>query len=103
MVERFFSFKKNHSNDLNDNLNIFNKLVQAIINCDKKVSETYKSIILLNFMPDSHREVKNAIKYGKDTLTPEIVIYSLKSNEIEINAEKEDKMSSELHIMKSRI
>lgn len=48
--------------DLDDNLDVFNKLVQDIVNCDEAVSETYKSIILLNAIPDFNKEVKNVIK-----------------------------------------
>ena len=103
LLERFFSFKMDPSKDLDDNLDVFNKLVQDIVNCDEEVSETYKAIILLNSMPDSYREVKNAIKYGRDTLTPEIVIDSFRSKEMEIKAEKEDKRSDELHMMRSRM
>ncbi|XP_022858084.1 uncharacterized protein LOC111379009 [Olea europaea var. sylvestris] len=42
------------------------------------MSRTYKAIILLNSMPDTYKEVKNTIKYGRDTLTPEIVIEFLR-------------------------
>lgn len=101
LLERFFNFKMDLSKDLDENLDVFNKLVQDIVNCDEKVSETCKAIILLNSMPESYREVKNAIKYGRNTLTPEIVIDSLRSKEIEIKAEKEDKRNDELHIMRS--
>lgn len=76
------------SKDLDDNLDVFNKLVQDIVNCDEAVSETYKAIILFNSIPDSYKEVKNAIKYGRDTLTPEIVVNSLRSKEMEMRAEK---------------
>lgn len=58
LLERFFNFKMDPSKDLDENLDVFNKFVQDIVNCDKKVYETYKVIILLNSMPDSYREVK---------------------------------------------
>lgn len=103
LLEIFFDFKIDHLKDLDDNLDIFNKLVQDIVNCDEKVSDTYKAIVLLNSMPDSYREFKNAIKYGRDTSTSEIVIDSLRSKEIEIKVEKENKRSGELHIMRSRM
>ncbi|KAL2534001.1 DNA polymerase zeta catalytic subunit-like [Abeliophyllum distichum] len=67
-----------------------------------KVSEEYKAVILLNSIPDIYKEVKNAIKYGRDTLTPEIVIDSLRSKEMEMKAEKHDKKSGEIHMMRSR-
>ncbi|XP_022894035.1 uncharacterized protein LOC111408520 [Olea europaea var. sylvestris] len=91
-----------HLKDLDDNLDVFNKLLQDIINCDEAVSETYKVIILLNTILDSYKEVKSAIKYGKDTLTPEIVIDFFRSKEMEIRAEKYDNMSSELHMIRGR-
>lgn len=53
-------------------------------------------------MPDMYKEVKNAIKYSRDTLTPEIVIDSLRSKEVEIRAEKYDKKNVEIHMMWGR-
>lgn len=77
-LESFFGFKINHSRELDENLDIFNKLVQYITNFGEKVSNEYKAIILLNAIPDNYKEVKNAIKYGREILTSNIVIYSLK-------------------------
>jgi len=75
--------------DLDDNIDVFNKLVQDIINCGEIMSEEYKIIILLNAILDTYKEVKNAIKYGKDTLTPKILIDSLRSKEMELKHESE--------------
>ena len=87
--------------DLDDNIDVFNKLVQDIINCGEIVSEEYNIIILLNAIPDTYKEVKNAIKYGRDTLTHEIVIDSLRSKEIELKHESERKFG-EVHVMRAR-
>lgn len=92
----------NYLKDLDNNLDMFNKLIQDIVNCEEIVSEIYKSIILLNSIPHTYKEVKNMIKYGKDTLTPEIVIDSLESKEMEIKAKRHDKKSSEIHMMWGR-
>lgn len=43
-------------------------------------------IILLNAIPRKYKEVKNVIKYGRETLTLEIIIHSLKSNKIELKS-----------------
>lgn len=40
--------------------------------------EQYKFIILLNTIPDAYKDVKKAIKYGRDTLILEIVIDPLR-------------------------
>ncbi|CAA2988653.1 Hypothetical predicted protein, partial [Olea europaea subsp. europaea] len=82
LIERFFNFEMDLLKDLDDNLNVFKKLVQDIVNCDETVSENYKAIILLNSILDSYKKVKNVIKYGRDTLTPGILIHSLRSKEI---------------------
>ena len=58
LLENFFSFKIDPSKDLDDNLDVFNKLVQDITNCGEIVSEEYKAVILLNAIPDIYKEVK---------------------------------------------
>lgn len=80
LFESFFSLKIDLPKELNVNLGVFNKLVQDITNCGKKSSEEYKPIILLSAIPDMYEEVKNALKYGRETPTP-IVIHSQKRKE----------------------
>ena len=80
---------------LDDNLDVFNKLVQNIINCGEIVSEEYKTIILLNVIPNTYKED------GRDTLTPEIVIDSLRSKEMELKHESERKFGK-VHVMRGR-
>lgn len=91
LLERFFSFKIDMSKDLDDNLDTFNKLVQDIANTGEKVSDEYKAVILLNAIPDVYKDVKSAIKYGRDTLTPDIVINSLRSKELELKVDRTGK------------
>lgn len=47
--------------------------------------------MLLYDILEKYREVKNAIKYGRDILTPEIVINSLRSKEMELEKIKNKK------------
>ncbi|KAL2471748.1 Uncharacterized protein Adt_39884 [Abeliophyllum distichum] len=102
LLEKISSFKIDPSRDLDDNLDIFNKFVQDITNCGETVLEINKAIILLNVIPDSFKEVKNAIKYGRETLTPDIVIDSLKSEEIELKFEKNERKNGEVHFVRGR-
>ncbi|KAL2526103.1 Uncharacterized protein Adt_11157 [Abeliophyllum distichum] len=102
LLENFFSFKIDPSMDLDDNLDIFNKLVQDITNCGEMVPEINKAIILLNIIFDSFKEVKNAIKYGRETLTPDIVIDSLKSKERELRFEKNERKNGEIYFVRGR-
>ncbi|KAL2487396.1 Uncharacterized protein Adt_32152 [Abeliophyllum distichum] len=102
LLENFFSFKIDPSRDLDDNLDVFYKLVQDITNCGETVPEINKVIILLNAIPDSYKEVKNVIKYGRETLTPDIVIDSLKSKERELKFEKNERKNGEIHFVRGR-
>jgi len=99
LLEKNFSFNIDPSKDLDDNLDIINKLVQDITICGETISEEYKAVILLNVIPDIYKEVKNVIKYGRDTLTLEIVIDSLRSKEMEL---KHEKRHGEVHMMIGR-
>ena len=102
LLESFFSFKLDPSKDIDDNLDVFNKLVQDINNTGETLSDQYKAIILLNAIPDMYKDVKNAIMYGRDTLTPDIVVESLKIKEKEIKAERNDRRSGEVHYVRGR-
>lgn len=44
--------------------------------------------IKLNAIHDVNRYIKNKIKYGRDIPTPEIVINSLRSQDLELKSEK---------------
>lgn len=44
--------------DFDDNLDVFKKLVQYIVNFEESVFETYNAIILFNSIPDIYMEVK---------------------------------------------
>ena len=41
----------------------------------------------MNSLPDSYREIKNAIKYGRESLTFETVVNALKSRDLELKNE----------------
>ncbi|KAL2475515.1 G-type lectin S-receptor-like serine/threonine-protein kinase SD3-1 [Abeliophyllum distichum] len=74
--------------DLDESPDMFNKIVQAIENTGDKVPDDYRAIILLNSLPESAREIKKFIMYGRNVLTPEIVVNSLKSKELELTPQK---------------
>lgn len=84
ILERFFSFKVDLYRDLDDNLDTCNNLVQDITNAADKVSKEYKVAILLNFIPEAYKDVKAFIKYGKNSLTSEVIINSIRIKEVKI-------------------
>ncbi|KAL2525176.1 CCHC-type domain-containing protein [Abeliophyllum distichum] len=95
LLEKFFSFKIDSSKDLDENVDVFNKLIQDIKNCSDKGIDEYKAIILLNAIPEAYKDVKSAIKYGRDDLTVDMIINSLRSKSHELKNDKETRSNGE--------
>ncbi|TXG73626.1 hypothetical protein EZV62_002205 [Acer yangbiense] len=57
---------------------------------NEKSSDENEAIILLNSLPDSFKNVKTAIKYGRSSLTLEECISALQYKDLELKIEKND-------------
>ncbi|TXG54059.1 hypothetical protein EZV62_019315 [Acer yangbiense] len=92
LKERLFGFKMDASKGLGKNLDDFKKMTIKLANDgeDEKLSDENEAIILLNSLPDSFKDVKAAIKYGRSSLSLEECISALKSKELELKIEKKD-------------
>ncbi|KAA0038009.1 Retrovirus-related Pol polyprotein from transposon TNT 1-94 [Cucumis melo var. makuwa] len=88
--EKFFGYKMDQSKSLEENLNEFQKIVVDLNNIGEKMSDENQAIILLNSLPETYREVKAAIKYGRDSLTMSIVFDALKTRNLKIKKERKD-------------
>ncbi|TXG58940.1 hypothetical protein EZV62_016769 [Acer yangbiense] len=92
VTKRLFGFKMNASKGLGQNLDDFKKMTIELANAgdDEKLSDENEAIILLNSLPDSFKDVKVAIKYGRTSLSLEECIFALKSKDLELKIEKND-------------
>ncbi|CAH9052304.1 unnamed protein product, partial [Cuscuta europaea] len=84
LLEKFFRFRLDLTKDIDENLDIFNKLIQNIKQSGDKHIDDYTAVVLLNAIPDSYNDVKSAIKYGRDDVTLDIVVNGLKSKELDL-------------------
>ena len=91
LLEKFFGFKMDTTKDIDANLDDFNKLCLDLSNCDQKFSDEHYAVILLNSLPESFREIKNAIKYGRNSLTYEVVVNALMSRDLELKVKTKDR------------
>ena len=73
---------------LEENLDDFNVITIGLANIDKDISNENQEIILLNSLPDSHKDLKTAIKYGRKSLSLEDVLGTLRSRYLEIKKDK---------------
>ncbi|CAH9077615.1 unnamed protein product [Cuscuta europaea] len=84
LLEKFFRFRLDLTKDIDENLDVFNKLIQNIKQAGDKHIDDYTAIVLLNAIPDSYNDVKSAIKYGRDDITLDIVINGPRSKELDL-------------------
>ena len=60
---------------------MFNKLIQDLASYSIKFPDEQLAVILLNSLPDCFESLINAIEYGRDTLTKEIVINAIRAHD----------------------
>lgn len=80
------SFSSNNSSvlkwtiqkDLDANMDVFNCLILNIANCKVTFSDENNAVLLLDSLPETYKEDKNAIKYGGDELTINIIVNALR-------------------------
>ncbi|KAE8649708.1 hypothetical protein Csa_011950 [Cucumis sativus] len=80
----------NQSKGLKENLNEFKKIIVDLNNINEKMSDENQAVILLNSLLETYREVKAAIKYGRDSLTMSVVLDALKTRSLKIKKERKD-------------
>ena len=70
---------------------------------NEALSDKNQAIILLNALPNSFKEVKLTIKYGRTTITLKEVISVLRSRDLEIKTEKQRSSSSENYFVRGGV
>lgn len=70
--------------DLEATLIDFNILIKSVAHNDKKFNDKDLVVILLNSLPESHRDIRNTIKYSRDVLTQTILTNALRTRELEV-------------------
>ena len=90
LKEQLFWFRMDLSKSLEENLDDFKKITVALANIEEKISNENLAIIILNSLPDMFKDLKSAIKYGRDSLSLENVLGALRYKDLEINIEKRE-------------
>ncbi|KAA0043186.1 pentatricopeptide repeat-containing protein [Cucumis melo var. makuwa] len=92
--EKLFSFKMNQNKNLDENLDEFKKFTNALNQTREKLGAG-EAAILINSIHDTYKEVKTALKYGRETITVNSVITALKSKELELKTENKTSNAAE--------
>ena len=86
MKQRFASFKMDDHKSIEENLDIFLKLVSDLASLNINISDEDQAIQVLSSLPQQFDSLVDTLKYGttKETLTMNDVINSAYSKEVEL-------------------
>lgn len=75
---------------LEENLDDFSTICTELQNTGEEVKDQDQVVILLNSLPDSYKEVKAAIKYGRDVMTVDKILDAMRMRDLELKLEKKE-------------
>lgn len=105
LQHKFHTFKMTETKSIDENVDDFLKLVSGLSSVNVSVSEEVQAILLLSSLPAQYNQLKETLKYGRETLTLEDVTNAAKSKEIELKDVKESstsQRSGEAHYTRGR-
>lgn len=105
LQHKFYTFKMIESKSIDENIDEFLKLVSGLSSVNVSVSEEVQAILLLSSLPSQYNQLKETLKYGRETLTIEDVTNAAKSKEIELKDVKDSstsQRSGEAYITRGR-
>ena len=66
---KFYTFKMNDAKSIDENVDDFLKLVADLNNLGVDVSDEVQAILLLSSLPQRYDQLKETLKYGRDSLS----------------------------------
>lgn len=90
LKEQFLGFKMDSSKNLEENLDDFSRICIELQNSGETITDDDQAVILLNSLPESFKEVKSAIKYGRDKMSLDSILASLRLKDLELKKEKKE-------------
>lgn len=100
--EGLFSFKMNLSKSLDENLDDLKKLTNAFNQSGETLGTKSEATILINSIHDPYKEVRSAIKYGRENVSTESIINALRCKDLELKIESKNYEGGESLYRKGR-
>lgn len=69
----------NSARTVTKNLDEFKKIVTKFKSLGEKLGDDNETYVLLNSLLEAYKEVKNILKYGRESITTDAIIQLLKS------------------------
>lgn len=88
--EKFFTFKMDQNKTLSENLDEFERMTSEFKSLDEKIGDENVAFVHLNSLPEAYKEVKTTLKYGRETITTNGIISSIRTKELELLSQKKE-------------
>ena len=86
LKQKFYGFKMDESLSIDDNIDVFTKLISDLETLDIEIDDEDQAIFLLNSLPKAYDHLRDTLKYGRETLSLEEVVSAAYSKELDLKA-----------------
>lgn len=93
--KKMFSLRMVEGSSLDEHIDEFNKVCDALETIDEGLSDESKALLLINSLPKSYEHFVDALLYGRQTLSLEEVKSALGTKKLKDKQEKADSESGE--------
>lgn len=69
---------------LSKNFDEFKKMTSKFKNLGEKIGDEKKDFFLLNSLPEAYKEVKYALKYGRESITTDVIVSTIRTKELQL-------------------
>ena len=87
---------------MTNNIDEFKKIVSEFKCLEDKLSDENEVYVLLNSLPEAYKEVKNALKYGRDSVKTNAIISALRTRELKIQSSQKEHHSGNSLFVKGK-
>ena len=94
LKQRFYGYRMEETKSIDENIDEFTKLVVDLANLDVEIDDEDQAIFLLNSLPRPYEQLKDTLKYGRETLSLEEVVSAVYSKELDLKTSSKVSKSS---------
>ncbi|GJU49974.1 hypothetical protein Tco_1219529 [Tanacetum coccineum] len=87
LKKMLYTYNKSPSTKLDDHIHEFNNLIVDLANIDIKIEDEDQTLMLLTSLPSSYENFVETLLYGRESLTMEDVLATLKSRDLKKKTE----------------
>lgn len=85
LKQRLYAYRMNESMSIESNIDDFLRIITDLGNVMVEVSDEDQAILLLMSLPKQFDQLRDTLRYGKDSVTMDEVINSILSNQLDFS------------------